>query len=257
MREGSQYGPWWIKPEPSMWVVKYLQNMTNPVLQSTIQAATNWYASAKGITVPIWESRIDHSHDMEKAGFGLLAMLQRSWATVVRHDPGISQGDWVAYRDSSTHKQLRKDVLYEGRAEVLEVGRSPKDSATAEWYEPEPITGVMTHTPLDNGEVWHLDKRACFTLAAGEDHTKPNSIESSPNRDLYIVAGCDENGEKIKLTLEMIHFDEDMRPVEQYGPAFIKRNENGRLYKSQMFRSCTKSLYTSPPVISPALAWLQ
>jgi hypothetical protein len=52
--------------------------MTNPVLQSTIQAATNWYASAKGITVPIWESHIDHSHDMEKAGFGLLAMLQRS-----------------------------------------------------------------------------------------------------------------------------------------------------------------------------------
>jgi hypothetical protein len=33
-----------------LWVVKYLQNMTNPVLQSTIQVATNWYASAKGIT---------------------------------------------------------------------------------------------------------------------------------------------------------------------------------------------------------------
>jgi hypothetical protein len=180
---------------------------------------------------------------MEKAGFGLLAMLQRSWATVVRRDPGISQGDWVAYRDCSTHKQLRKDVLYEGRAKILEVGRSPKDSATAEWYEPDPVTGVMTHTPLDNGEVWHLDKRACFTLAAGEDHTKPNSIESSPNRDLYIVAGCDENGEKIKLTLEMIHIDdEDMHPIEQYGPAFIKRNEKGQLYKSQMFRSCTNSI---------------
>jgi hypothetical protein len=65
-------------------------------------------------------------------------------------------------------------------------------------------------------------------LATGEDHTKPNSIESSPNRDLYIVAGCDENGEKIKLTLEMIHIDDkNMCPIEQYGPAFIKRNENG------------------------------
>jgi hypothetical protein len=41
----------------------------------------------------------------------------------------------------------------------------------------------------------------------------------------------------------MIHIDdEDMRPFEQYGPAFIKRNENGRLYKSQMFRSCTNSI---------------
>jgi hypothetical protein len=102
----------------SMWVV---QNMTNPVLQSTIQAATNWYASAKGITVPIWESCINHSHDMEKAGFGLLAMLQRGWATVVRRNPRILQGDWVAYRNCSTHKQLRKDVLYKRRAKILEV----------------------------------------------------------------------------------------------------------------------------------------
>jgi hypothetical protein len=62
----------------SMWIVKYLQNMTNPVLQSTIQAATDWYTSTKGITIPIWESHINHSYDMEKMDFGLLAMLQRS-----------------------------------------------------------------------------------------------------------------------------------------------------------------------------------
>jgi hypothetical protein len=118
-----------------------------------------------------------------------------------------------------------------------------KDSAMAEWYELDPITGVMTHTPLDNGEVWHLDKWVCFMLAAGEDHTKPNSIESSPIRNLYIIAECDENGEKIKLTLEMIHIDnKDMCPIEQYGPAFIKRNKNGQLYKSQIFRSCTNSI---------------
>jgi hypothetical protein len=104
----------------SIWVVKYLQIMTNPVLQSTIQVATDWYASAKGITVPIWESRINHSHDIEKMGFGLLAMLQRSWATIVRRDPEIVPGDWVAYRDCSSQKQLHKDVLYEGRAKVLE-----------------------------------------------------------------------------------------------------------------------------------------
>jgi hypothetical protein len=165
---------------------------------------------------------------MEKAGFGLLAMLQRSWATVVRCNPGILQEDWVAYRDCSTHNQLCKDVLYEGRAKILEVGCSSKDSAIAEWYEPDSVTGVMTHTPLDNGEVWHLDKRACFTLAIGEDHIKPNSIESSPNRDLYIVAGCDKNGEKIKFNFEMIHIDDaNIHPVKQYGPAFIKKNENG------------------------------
>jgi hypothetical protein len=217
--------------------------MTNPVLQSTIQAATDWYASAKEITVPIWEFCIDHSHDMEKMGFGLLAMLQRSWATVVRRDPEIAPGDWVAYKDCSSQKQLRKDVFYKGRAKVLEVGHLPKDSATAKWYEPDPITGIMTHAPLANGKVWHLDKQACFTLSAGEDNTKPNIVESSPDRDLYVVARHDENGDKIKLSLRMIHMDdENMHPVEQYGPSFIKRNENGRLYKCQMFRACNNSI---------------
>jgi hypothetical protein len=37
----------------SMWVVKYLQNMTNPVLQNIIQVATKWYASTQGITIPM------------------------------------------------------------------------------------------------------------------------------------------------------------------------------------------------------------
>jgi hypothetical protein len=82
----------------------------------------------------------------------------------------------------------------------------------------------MTHAPLANVEVWHLDKRAWFTLSTGEDNT--NIVESSPDRDLYVVAGRDENGDKIKLSLRMIHMDdEDMHPVEQYGPSFIKRNE--------------------------------
>jgi hypothetical protein len=57
-----------------------------------------------------------------------------------------------------------------------------------------------------------------------------------------IVAGCDENRDKIKLSLRMIHMDDkDMRPVEQYGPSFIPRNEKGRLYKCQMFRACNNS----------------
>jgi hypothetical protein len=180
---------------------------------------------------------------MEKMGFGLLAMLQRSWATVVRQDPEIAPGDWVAYRDCSLQKQLRKDVLYEERAKVLEVGHLPKDSATAEWYEPDLIMGIMTHAPLANGEVWHLDKQACFMLSAGEDNTKPNIVELSPDRDLYVVAGRDENGDKIKLSLRIIHMDdENMHPVEQYGPSFIKRNENRHLYKCQMFRACYNSI---------------
>jgi exonuclease III len=48
---------------------------------------------------------------------------------------------------------------------------------------------------------------------------------------------------KVKTTLEQICInDEDMRPTEQYGPAFIKRNENSRLYQAQMFRTCINSI---------------
>jgi hypothetical protein len=110
----------------------------------------------------------------------------------------------------------------------------------------------MTHAPLANGEVWHLDKWACFKLSAGEDNTKPNIVELSPDRDLYVVAGRDENGDKIKLSLRMIHMDdEDMHPVEQYGPSFIKRNENGHLYKCQMFTSHALPVGTRLPARTP------
>jgi hypothetical protein len=77
----------------SIWVVKFLQNNTNLILQDTIQAATNWYAVSKETKVPLWESRMDYSQDIEAAGFGLLVMLQNSWATVVRHEPDLLPGD--------------------------------------------------------------------------------------------------------------------------------------------------------------------
>jgi hypothetical protein len=131
-------------------------------------------------------------------------MLQCSWATVVRHEPDLLPGDWVAYRDCSTHKQLRKDVTYEGRAKGLKVIKAPKDFATAEWYEPDPVTGTMAHKPLNKREVWHLDKRACYTLTQGDNLNSPNTINPLPTRDVYLVTGRDEEGYKIKTTLEQI-----------------------------------------------------
>jgi hypothetical protein len=141
----------------------------------------------------------------------------------------------VAYRDCSTHKQLRKDVTYEGRAKVLKVGKGPKDS--------DPVTGTMAHRPLDNGEVWHLDKRACYTFTQGDNLNSPNTINPLPTQDVYLVTGRDEEGCKIKTTLEQIlTIEEDMCPTEQFRLAFIKRNENSRLYQAQMFRSCINSI---------------
>jgi hypothetical protein len=64
-----------------------------------------------------------------------------------------------------------------------------------------------------------------------------------PTRDVYLVTGRDEEGYKIMTTLEQIlTIEEDMRPMEQYGPAFIKRNDNSGLYQAQMFRSCINSI---------------
>jgi hypothetical protein len=112
-------------------------------------------------------------------------------------------GDWVAYRDCSIHKQLRKDVIYEGRAKVLKV----------------------------------------LTLTQGDNLNSPNTINLLPTQDVYLVTGGDEEGYKIKTTLEQIlTIEEDIRPTEQYGPAFIKKNENSRLHQAQMFRSCINSI---------------
>jgi hypothetical protein len=36
----------------TMWVIKVLLSKTNPILESTIQAATNWYAAKTGTQVP-------------------------------------------------------------------------------------------------------------------------------------------------------------------------------------------------------------
>jgi hypothetical protein len=49
----------------------------------------------------------------------------------------------------------------------------------------------------------------------------------------------DKDGLKIKRTPRDILLDEeDMHPTEQYGPAFIKCNQNSQLYAAQMLCSC-------------------
>jgi hypothetical protein len=138
----------------TMWVEKSIQNLTNPILEATIQAATRHYAEVRDTQVPLWESCLDHSHDIVATnGLKLLAMMQGAWSVVVRRHPTIEKGNWVAYYDGSTTKQALKDVMWAGRGKVLEAGPDPKDSVTTEWYSPDPDTGVHTHEPLPNEEA--------------------------------------------------------------------------------------------------------
>jgi hypothetical protein len=61
----------------TMWVIKLIQNKTNPILESTVQAAVNWYSNTRGTEIPLWESRLDHSHDIiATTSIKLLALMQ-------------------------------------------------------------------------------------------------------------------------------------------------------------------------------------
>lgn len=221
----------------TMWVVKLLTGKTNPILEKTIEAVTKWTANKQGTEVPLWESRLDHSQALKTLGFNTLALLQGAWANVLRRDPQLKEGDWVAYMEEADSTSQQTDTLCDGRARVLAAPPAKEDKITAEWYEPNWDTGHMEHNPLPNGEAWHMPKSKCFHLTDGHRLDSPNKLSSRPE-DLYVVAGTNDEGEKVRLRPAEIHLDEeDMRPTEQYGPAFIKRNENSRLYKAQMFRT--------------------
>jgi hypothetical protein len=68
-------------------------------------------------------------------------------------------------------------------------------------------------------------------------------VDSNPTHDTYLVIGTNKEGDKIKVTPENILLDEEnMRPAEKYGQAFIKRNQNSSLYGAQMLRSCINKI---------------
>jgi hypothetical protein len=90
------------------------------------------YLEARAMLIPILG--LESLQALHRTPSDLLKLVT---LPVARHEPDLSPRDWVAYRDCSIHKQLRKDVTYEGRAKVLKVSKAPKDSATAEWYEPD------------------------------------------------------------------------------------------------------------------------
>jgi hypothetical protein len=56
-----------------------------------------------------------------------------------------------------------------------------KDLVTAEWYSPDPNTGVLSHDLLPNEEAWHLDRKYCYRVDKGWD--TPNTISSSLGTD--------------------------------------------------------------------------
>jgi hypothetical protein len=68
----------------------------------------------------------------------------------------------------------------------------------------DPAIGSMVHKPLDNREVWNLDKMAYCALTQGDKLNSPNIINPLLIYDVYLVTGIDEDGYKVKITLEQI-----------------------------------------------------
>eukprot|EP01127_Copromyxa_protea_P008941 TRINITY_DN2068_c0_g1_i4.p1 TRINITY_DN2068_c0_g1~~TRINITY_DN2068_c0_g1_i4.p1 ORF type:complete len:148 (-),score=25.14 TRINITY_DN2068_c0_g1_i4:385-828(-) len=137
--------------------------VTNPLLKATFTAITELYAERAETQVPLWESRIDHSANIiNQTGSKLLAMFQKSWATVVRRDPVLNPGDWVKYSNDVECRKSCADQFYEGKAQV--------------------IASKILNNP-EGEEKWHLPTKKCYKL----DATTGNLQESR------LITICEEN----------------------------------------------------------------
>jgi hypothetical protein len=97
-----------------------------------------------------------------------------------------------------------------------------------------PRTPSYTHEPLPNEEAWHLDKKYCYGVDKGWD--------TRTGKNTYLIIGVNNDGNKIKVIPGEILIEENMHPTEQYGPEFIKRNYNSKLYKVQLLRACVNTI---------------
>ena len=166
--------------------------------------------------MPLWESRLDHSHDIiATTGMKMLARFQGAWSVVVRRNPTFHEGEWIAYIDNLPDKANR-DEFSEGRGKIVNPGFARDDTVVTDWYATDWNTGALKHEVPEDGEAWHLDRKRCFRLNKGWDMRAPNWVDSRPQAD--------------------------MRPSEQYGAEFIKRNQNSKLYKAQVFRTCVDKI---------------
>jgi len=167
----------------TMWVVKLLQNMTNPILEATIAAAVAHYQKLRGTDVPLWESRLDHSHDIvATTGMKMLAKFQGAWSVVVRRNPTFHKGEWIAYINGLPDK-INKDEFWEGRGKIVNPGFTQDDTVVTDWYSLDWNTEALKYEAPEDGEAWHLDRKCCFRLNKGWDMRAPNWVDSRPQAD--------------------------------------------------------------------------
>ena len=225
-----------IKAFRSMWILKLLTGNLNPILTATFKAITELYAHKANTHIPLWESRVDHSENINaQINSPLLAAFQQAWTTIVRRNPTLHAGDWVAYANSEEPGKSTADKVYDGRALIVEVDNNQNSST---WFDRDPDMGLFSKDSLEDNKYWHMSNKKCYKLEFPATDLSPNRITETNQKSLYINIGPPRDGaELIKLTLEDILAQEDEpMPGEKFGPAFLKKVDNSRLYTAQLFR---------------------
>ena len=81
-------------------------------------------------------------------GMGFLAIMQGAWANVVRRNPLLLPGEWVAYYNGESKKG---DTLWKGKAKVINGAPNPENMVAADWYSPTPEGNGLTLDPPQMG----------------------------------------------------------------------------------------------------------
>ncbi len=229
----------------SLWVVKLLNGKLNPILTSVLQAATELYSARAETDINLWESRIDHSANIVKhIQSPTLAMLQANWATVIRREPTFKVGDWVAYSNEEEPNMRFRDKVYKGRAILTAIPTDGGDEIVGDWYEWDPPSAKYVLQPPQEGEAWHFPIKKCFLINKASLVVQETEIAPPLPDQLYMVTASNiTNGDKSKSRVSDILVDEEEpRPLEKFGPAFIKRNTNSKLASAQLLRADTTNI---------------
>lgn len=97
----------------------------------------------------------------------------------------------------------------------------------------------MQHNPLPNQQKWHLPTKKCYRVA--EDNRKSPNIIAHTDPAEVAVTVYDDKDCKQRITIkDLLTLEEEPRPLEQFGPAFVKKCDNSILAKAQLLRAETK-----------------
>ena len=220
----------------SMWIAKHVNRALNPILTNTLDAIVRLYGDKAGTDIPLWESRVDHSNNiLEEVGSPLLASFQRAWATVIRRDPDLQQGDWVIYSDAEIPGKRQADQAYIGAAAIISPSSNEGKEVPADWYSATTMEQPLQLDNPPNGEVWHLLKKCCHRIEEAPTSFDTCNIAMTDPHDLYVKTL--KRGKVTAHRLDKVILTEpEPAPINGFTPDYLELDANSILYRAQLYR---------------------